>query len=120
MFSLSDPPTPQVRLTYGSKLNEGHVEVKINGTFSSVCAGNLTEAEARVICQLSGYRDGVALPAGSFGQNFPSGYSSMDYLKCTGGEKRLLDCVVSLVPSQNLCSSKMMSAVRCYETGKCK
>lgn len=70
-----------------------------------------------MICRLSGHRDGVSMPAGSFGQNSPLGYSFVDFLKCAGDEKRLIDCVVSLSSSQSFCSRSMMSAVRCYETG---
>lgn len=119
-FLAIEPHTPQLKLSYGNRLNEGHVEVNVRGTWGSLCAGNLTEAEARVICRLRGYRDGVALHGGSFGQNFPAGYSTMDYIKCSGDEKRLLDCVVSLVPDQLVCARNMMSAVKCYETGMCR
>lgn len=115
-FDTKDPQTPQLKLSYGNRLNEGHVEVNVRGTWGSLCAGNLTEAEARMICRLHGYRDGVALHGGSFGQNFPAGYSTMDYIKCSGDEQRLLDCVVSLVPDQVVCPRNMMSAVKCYET----
>lgn len=120
LFFAIDPQTPQLKLSYGNRLNEGHVEVNVRGTWGSLCAGNLTEAEARVICRLRGYRDGVALHGGSFGQNFPAGYSTMDYIKCSGDEQRLLDCVVSLVPDQVVCPRNMMSAVKCYETGMCR
>lgn len=120
LFLAIDPQTPQLKLSYGNRLNEGHVEVNVRGTWGSLCAGNLTEAEARVICRLHGYRDGVALHGGSFGQNFPAGYSTMDYIKCSGDEQRLLDCVVSLVPDQVVCPRNMMSAVKCYETGMCR
>lgn len=120
LFLAIDPQTPQLKLSYGNRLNEGHVEVNVRGTWGSLCAGNLTEAEARVICRLRGYRDGVALHGGSFGQNFPVGYSTMDYIKCSGDEQRLLDCVVSLVPDQVVCPRNMMSAVKCYETGMCR
>lgn len=116
-FLATEPQKPQLKLSYGNRLNEGHVEVNVRGTWGSLCAGNLTEAEARVICRLRGYRDGVALHGGSFGQNFPAGYSTMDYIKCNGDEQRLLDCVVSLVPDQVVCPRNMMSAVKCYETG---
>ncbi|XP_062609247.1 deleted in malignant brain tumors 1 protein-like [Saccostrea cucullata] len=114
--NANEPPKTQLRLSYGSKLSEGHVQLNLNGVWGSLCAGNLTDAEAKVICKLSGYRDGVALPGGSFGQNYPRGTPLMDYLNCTGDEKRLIDCVVSLSSSQSLCPLQTMSAVKCYET----
>lgn len=79
------------------------VEINFNRASGFVCAGNLTKSEAKVICRLSGHRDGVGMPAGSFSDNSSLGYSRflLDFLKCTGDEKRLLDCVVSLSSSQS-------------------
>jgi deleted-in-malignant-brain-tumors protein 1 len=46
-----------VRLSNGSTASEGRVEVFHNGYWGTICQDNFTSKDARVICNMLGYKD---------------------------------------------------------------
>jgi deleted-in-malignant-brain-tumors protein 1 len=46
-----------VRLFNGSTASEGRVEVFHNGYWGTICQDNFTSKDARVICNMLGYKD---------------------------------------------------------------
>ena len=68
-------------------LNEGQVEVWVNGRWFVMCDDRLSTTDAGVVCKQLGYRSQSGV--GSGGGNdflFP------DYLNCRGDEDSLLSC----------------------------
>lgn len=46
-----------VRLTNGTTIAEGRLEIKHDGYWGTVCDTNFTVNEAEVICRMLGYKD---------------------------------------------------------------
>lgn len=106
---------PKVFLENGTSM-EGRVVVEVNAnTRGAVCADYFSQNEATVICRQYGYRDGVALKAGSHeNENY-----FIEVMKCSGNETSFLDCL--LVPDDLYFTCKSgAAAVKCYSNGMFK
>ncbi|XP_076082552.1 scavenger receptor cysteine-rich domain superfamily protein-like [Mytilus galloprovincialis] len=85
-----------VRLSGGSHTMEGRVEIKIDGTWSSLCDEEWNDNEATIICKmLTAYPlnrlvQGKAFRNSYFGEG--SGTAMLSNLKCNGTEVDLLHC----------------------------
>ncbi|XP_046573868.1 uncharacterized protein LOC124281912 isoform X2 [Haliotis rubra] len=83
-----------VRLVGGVKNNEGRLEVKINGTWGTVCDDGFGRNDAKVACQMLGYDYTVTLEvfyrSNDFGEG--SGPIHLSNLRCTGNEESLMEC----------------------------
>ncbi|PIK53561.1 putative scavenger receptor cysteine-rich domain-containing group B protein [Apostichopus japonicus] len=80
-----------VRLTGGSKPNEGRVEIYYYGTWYTVCDDNWDSADATVVCRQLGYLDTAQAVDHAY---FGSGYLDilLDDVECYGWESTLLYC----------------------------
>uniref|UniRef100_A0A8U8B9Z5 Uncharacterized protein n=1 Tax=Geospiza parvula TaxID=87175 RepID=A0A8U8B9Z5_GEOPR len=80
-----------LRLANGNGSCRGRVEVRLGGTWGTVCDDDWDFPDAQVVCRQLGC--GTALAAtvlGSFG--YGSGPVLLDNVGCGGGEARLADC----------------------------
>ena len=83
--------TVLVRLVNGSNNNEGRVEIRVNGTWGTICDGYFSYNDALVVCRMLGYAtaDRPARPnAFGIGTYSPLLYS----VYCRGTEQSILDC----------------------------
>lgn len=94
----------------------GYVEISINGTWGTICGKNFTRKEAAVVCHQLGFQDGVALAAGSSGNQ---GSVVIGQAVCTGSEDRILDCILTGFAEENAdCVNHTTdAAVHCFNTG---
>jgi hypothetical protein len=80
-----------LRTVGGSTLNEGRLEVYINGEWGTVCNDNWGSRDALVACRQLGY-SGMS----SYHISIPSGPSSqriwLDHVECSGSESKLINC----------------------------
>ncbi|KAM4628746.1 galectin-3-binding protein B-like [Polymixia lowei] len=80
-----------MRLVGGQSLNEGRVEVYLNGEWGTVCDDSWDINEANVVCRYLNFPTAIAAVAGGvYGQG--SGRIFMDDLNCDGTEKDLSHC----------------------------
>ncbi|CAC5422430.1 Neurotrypsin [Mytilus coruscus] len=85
-----------VRLSGGSHTMEGRVEIKIDGTWSTLCDEEWNDNEANIICKmltaypLNRFVHGKAFTNSYFGEG--SGTAMLSNLKCNGTEVDLLHC----------------------------
>ncbi|PIK61636.1 putative deleted in malignant brain tumors 1 protein [Apostichopus japonicus] len=87
-------PFPQeingdVRLTGGSKPNEGRVEIYYYGTWYTVCIDYWDSADATVVCRQLGYEE---LPSSLCATLVLGILILLDDVECHGWESTLLDC----------------------------
>ncbi|XP_041372561.1 deleted in malignant brain tumors 1 protein-like [Gigantopelta aegis] len=105
-----------VRLVNGSGIRtQGRVEIKINGTWGTVCDDGFDSNDASVICAMMGFNrlGPQAMTKAAFGQG--SGPVFFQNLSCTSFESSILDCLVN--PSDNKdCRHNEDSGVIC-QTG---
>ncbi|XP_041372563.1 deleted in malignant brain tumors 1 protein-like [Gigantopelta aegis] len=105
-----------VRLVNGSGIRtQGRVEIKINGTWGTVCDDGFDSKDASVICAMMGFnRLGPrARTRAAFGQG--SGPVFFQSLSCMSSESSILDCRVNPSGNKN-CSHSEDSGVIC-QTG---
>ncbi|GFR51391.1 hypothetical protein Agub_g13827 [Astrephomene gubernaculifera] len=86
-----------VRLLGGPGPWSGRVEVYYNGTWGSVCNGDLTALDAQVVCRQLGYYGGRAAPHTTLQYSYgydgrSSAPSWLARLGCTGSETALVQC----------------------------
>ncbi|XP_052281888.1 deleted in malignant brain tumors 1 protein-like isoform X1 [Dreissena polymorpha] len=106
-----------VRLSNAAHPGEGFVEVKVNGTWGSVCMHRtlISNFEATVICQQLKFKYGVYIP-------FPSytpltGKVWLSNVNCVGTEKSVRECLLSGMGgeiSAPCFTHKFDMAVKCY------
>ncbi|XP_060070823.1 deleted in malignant brain tumors 1 protein-like [Ylistrum balloti] len=97
-----------IRLSGGSTVYEGRVEVKYNGTWGTVCNDQFDGLDAKVICKHMGYEDGVT--SHTFGKG--TGPIWLDNLQCTGTESNLGECPSNNIGSHN-CDHEQDAGVIC-------
>lgn len=79
----------EVRLSGGSSLKEGRVEIFHRGEWGTVCEDKWTKENARVVCHELGFTSLVSMYQ-SFGPG--NGRIWMDRVQCTGNESGLASC----------------------------
>ena len=80
-----------MHLANGSVSSEGRVEIRVNGTWGTICDPYFSYNDALVVCRMLGYAtaDRPARP-NAFGQGlYPPLFS---YVYCRGTEESLLNC----------------------------
>ena len=88
-----------VRLVNYVNLNEGQVEVWLNGRWFVMCDDRLSTTDAKVVCKQLGYRSQSGVPSSSdllvgSGSGYGEGDNFIfpDDLNCGGDENSLLSC----------------------------
>ena len=79
----------EVRLSGGSSLKEGRVEIFHRGEWGTVCEDKWTKENARVVCHELGFTSLVSMYQ-SFGPG--NGRIWMDRVQCIGNESGLASC----------------------------
>ena len=80
-----------LRLVGGSILNEGLLEVYINGEWGTVCNDNWGSSDALVACRQLGY-SGVSSYDISVANSPSSQRIWLDHVGCSGTESKLINC----------------------------
>ncbi|XP_071095519.1 uncharacterized protein [Haliotis cracherodii] len=80
---------PQLSLAGGDS-SHGRVEITIDGETGTVCDNSFSNGDARVVCQMLGFKDGNYLAGSYYGRG--SGPIFMDRLNCGGYEQTLWSC----------------------------
>ncbi|XP_061172170.1 deleted in malignant brain tumors 1 protein-like [Saccostrea echinata] len=91
-FTESEKQGPQIRVV-GNK-SEGVVEVFVNGTWGSICQRTITNKAADVICRQLNYTYGTH--SSIAGVPPSKGPVLIDQMYCTGEEKSIYDCRISI------------------------
>ncbi|VDI52977.1 deleted in malignant brain tumors 1 protein [Mytilus galloprovincialis] len=105
----------ELRITGGKSKSEGLVEVKINGTWGSICGWYMTNKVATVICRQRGFMYGVYVVNHSYGNTTGPVWISRAY--CHGNESSILDCeLVGLAekPDTACAAHEKDIGVKCY------
>ncbi|XP_076105846.1 scavenger receptor cysteine-rich type 1 protein M160-like [Mytilus galloprovincialis] len=81
-----------VRLSNGTTVSEGRVEINHDGYWGTVCSDNFTVQNAMVICKMLGYKDVIPefYPVSKFGQGL--GDIWMSNVSCSGNEVDITRC----------------------------
>nr|XP_044612000.1 scavenger receptor cysteine-rich type 1 protein M130 isoform X2 [Equus asinus] len=101
----------EIRLVNGKSACEGRVELKILGTWGSLCNSHWDMEDAHVFCQQ--LKCGVALSTqggARFGKG--SGQVWRHMFHCTGTEQHMGDCPVTALGA-SLCSAEQVASVIC-------
>ena len=110
--STGDKDSVIVRLVDGRDSSEGRVEIKVNGTWGTICDHHFSLYDAQVICRVLGY-DGAERVNQSNG--FGDGeYPPLFALECTGVEKSVLEC---LTINSSCLPGASSAGVKCH--GQC-
>ncbi|XP_062608301.1 deleted in malignant brain tumors 1 protein-like [Saccostrea cucullata] len=102
-----------VRIVNGSSVDEGRVEILINGQWGSVCDNGWSKSDADVTCKSLGYKGGLSVSSSVFGEG--SGRTWLDRVNCYGNKKSLFECSQSVIGS-NTCRYGNTAGVVCYNT----
>ncbi|XP_061193442.1 deleted in malignant brain tumors 1 protein-like [Saccostrea echinata] len=102
-----------IRIVNGSSVEEGRVEVLINGQWGSVCDNGWSKSDADVTCKSLGYAGGLPVSSSVFGEG--SGQVWLDRVNCYGNKKFLLECSQSVIGSST-CRFGNTAGVVCYHT----
>ena len=80
-----------VRLVNGTNNNEGRVEIRVNGSWGTICDPYFTYNDALVVCRMLGFAtaDRPARPNAFGVGTYPPLFS---YTYCRGTELSILDC----------------------------
>ncbi|KAG9330685.1 hypothetical protein JZ751_022416 [Albula glossodonta] len=104
---------PQLRLVGPSKCS-GRVEVRLEGSWGTVCDDSWDMREAQVVCRQLGCGEALRVEGNAtFGRG--NGTIWLDEVNCTGDELHLWDCCQSPL-NQSDCSHKEDAGVTCAET----
>ena len=102
-----------VCLADGRSSSEGRVEIRVNETWGTICATELSMYDALVICHSLGYRGARTSQPIAFGT---VNYTTRFTLGCRGFENSILDCPISI----SSCVSATSAGVHCYhQNGQC-
>ncbi|XP_062569409.1 deleted in malignant brain tumors 1 protein-like [Saccostrea cucullata] len=100
-----------IRLSNGTSVNEGILEVLINGKWGAVCDSNWNQNDAKVACRSLGYYGGgFPVEANVFEEGNEQIWLSG--MNCDGNENSLVECS-PLVVSTRRCSDRNVGVV-CY------
>lgn len=80
-----------IRLVNGSSWSEGRVEVYESGGWGSICSTEWDTMDASVVCQVVGFKYGVAVTSGLFGLG--NGPVQMTNVSCDGSESSIFGCL---------------------------
>ncbi|XP_033125522.1 deleted in malignant brain tumors 1 protein-like [Anneissia japonica] len=105
----------KVRLVGGSNINEGRVEVYVEGEWGTICDDLWDITDARVVCRQVGFPDAIDAPQSA---HFGEGCGDIMYngVACTGNESDITSCPNSGLRSHNcvhhedasvICTSKV-------------
>ncbi|KAI1901295.1 hypothetical protein AGOR_G00032840 [Albula goreensis] len=109
---LQCPDPPQLRLVGPSKCS-GRVEVRLEGSWGTVCDDSWDMREAQVVCRQLGCGEALRVEGNAtFGRG--NGTIWLDEVNCTGDELHLWDCCRSPL-NQSDCSHKEDAGVTCAE-----
>lgn len=127
-------PNGDIRLVGGANMNEGRLELYVNGTWGTVCDDMFNIIEAIIVCRQLGFNtsskyrnlhscilvigccagytvlDAVRFSASMFGAG--TGQIWLDDLNCIGDETRLIDCIHPPLGVHN-CGHTEDAGVRC-------
>ena len=78
----------------GSDSSEGRVEIRVNGTWGTVCATNISIYDAFAICRWLGY-SGTEIKISKPNAFGIGEYPPLITLGCTGFWESILDCLIS-------------------------
>ncbi|XP_052265723.1 neurotrypsin-like isoform X2 [Dreissena polymorpha] len=102
-----------VRLVNGSTRNLGRVEVRVNGTWGTVCDDKFTTADGMVVCKQLGFDAVLSVFGGAhFGEG--TGPIFHDDLECAGNETSLSFCSGLHSPTTTDCSHAEDAGVWCF------
>lgn len=119
IYVITETSGFELRITGGKSKSEGLVEVKINGTWGSICGWYMTNKVATVICRQRGFMYGVYVVNHSYGNTTGPVWISRAY--CHGNESSILDCeLVGLAekPDTACAAHEKDIGVKCYASGK--
>ena len=111
----------ELRLSNSNHTGEGYVEVKVNGTWGSICRADIyiNQYVATVICRQLKFKDGYETVFPTF--PLLNGTVWLNDVNCNGEERSLKDCMLAgfeTKPSAKCLSHKYDLAVKCYSDGK--
>ncbi|XP_062569350.1 neurotrypsin-like, partial [Saccostrea cucullata] len=102
-----------IRLSNGTSVNEGILEVLINGKWGAVCDSDWNQNDAKVACRSLGYSGGgLSAAANIYGGNEQIW---LDEINCNGNEKSLVECSQSVITLRS-CNVRRIAGVICYNT----
>ncbi|XP_062588715.1 scavenger receptor cysteine-rich domain superfamily protein-like [Saccostrea cucullata] len=104
-----------VRIVNGSSVDEGRVEVFINGQWGSVCDNGWSKTDVDVTCKSLGYAGGLPVLSSVFGEG--SGQAWLDNVNCNGNKNSLFECTQSVIGSST-CRYGNTAGVVCFHTRK--
>ena len=81
-----------VRLRDGTTSNQGRVELKLNGTWGTICDDYWGIEEANVICRMVGYSEGAWSTNCCGWYGYASGKIWLDNVHCVGDEQTIAAC----------------------------
>ena len=102
-----------VILAGGSRSSEGRVEIRINGTWSTICDPHFSLYDAQVICHVLGY---YVAENYTYSSVFGAGeYPPLFTLGCTGSEELIQNWLIS----NSSCLVATRAGVKCYDGQWC-
>lgn len=90
-----------IRIVHGEYPNQGHVQIKLNDEWGTICDQDWDDQDALVVCRQLGYRGSIRAVSGDDGSAyFSQGTGSIHITKvqCNGQEHDILSCRHSTLP----------------------
>ncbi|KAM8776778.1 scavenger receptor cysteine-rich type 1 protein M130 isoform 1-T1 [Rhynchonycteris naso] len=101
----------EIRLVNGKSSCEGRVELKVLGTWGSLCSSHWDIEDAHVLCQQLKCGVALSIPEGAhFGKG--NGQVWRHMFHCTGTEQHVGDCPITALGAP-LCSAEQVASVIC-------